>query len=180
MLSNYNADTQELTISDETFLIKSRKRIKGYEYFKLENGHNIVSNGEVYFYTPNSILGKIRMPLYENRPPRPEKFTDLTKDTLIDSLEEGIDLFKSITGACEGGIKTWLNETKLPPFPIKFKWLIFATKGLFGHDLLKESINPTGKILFMGAERESDLIVYKLSPEEEVAMLNLELQTVLQ
>jgi hypothetical protein len=159
MLPEYNPKTRTLTLDNQTYSIKSRKRTHGYEVFTLPDERRIISNGDIFFWVPNSQYGVRRMRLYLNRPPIPAHLLPITPSTLINSFEDGMAIYYGITGACTKGLDIWL--TRIPPqaFPAPIAALVLLTRNEFGGDLLREYLQPSGRRLFEGKQNlEGSLI----------------------
>jgi hypothetical protein len=156
MIPEFDAERRTLTVDNQVFDVSQRKRVRGYEYFKLADGRNIISNGQIFLFTPTSSYGVRQLHYYECRPPLPR---EINADSQIESLEDGLEIYRGITGACDGGVEAFLNNLVLPPFPAPISLLILLTKGLFGSDIVQEHVHPTGKRLFFGSQNKDGLII---------------------
>lgn len=180
MLPEYNEELKTLTVDNQIFNVSSRKRVRGREYFKLADGRNIISNGGIFLFTPISSYGVRQLGLYESRPPVPDRFLPLTPDTLIYTVEDGVEIYDAVTGACEGGVKAFLAMFTCPPLPATLSKLVEITAGKYGSDILQEAICPTGKRLFFGSQNANGSIIWTPRPKRlsEQELITAEIESI--
>lgn len=171
MIPEYNPESRTLTVDNQTFKITKRRLLKSkYDYFSLEDGRRIITDGNIFFFCEGAALGRLHMDNYLNRPPLPHA---ITIDSILTDIDEGIAIYKAITGACDGGVAAFVALAPIPPFPNPITTLLTVTQGYYGSDLLREYFFPTGRRLFDG------LLLKRVpsSIKTEKELLELELQT---
>jgi hypothetical protein len=109
----------------EIFTVQDFKKKESY----------VVKRGEIFSHgeTVEKVVEGLRYKL-SDRDTTKFKNIPVTKNI---SLDEAIQAYRAITGACEFGVKSFVESMKIPE-PLTIKSVVDITVGHWGHDQFKE------------------------------------------
>jgi len=122
---------------------KSKKNVGNYTIYKGYYGDYVAQSGNVFAHG-DSIEECISDVIYKKSDRDSSKYKNLDQDKKI-PLDEMILIYRTITGACSGGVKRFLDEVEVPD-ELSINKVKDLTLGLFGNEKFCRFFNKNSDV----------------------------------
>lgn len=142
----YNGKITEIDLTDniKSAVIETKSKVKKVKLIDSDNNiitdkvSYVVANGNGNFAHGRTIKEAKKSLLYKISNRDVSKYTNLTLESEI-TFEEAIKMYRVITGACEFGVKNFVEQYKIDEKKkYTIKEIIELTEGQYGNQLLRE------------------------------------------
>ena len=111
-------------------IFKVKKLNKDKIFYLVTDGNNKWSHGDTLKQAKDDLIYKIKSS-------DTSEYKNFTKDTEV-SFEKGIEMYRTITGACSFGVKDFVKNNNIKNKKYKISEIINITENSYGHKEFKE------------------------------------------